>query len=82
MLGLLYVVGTERHGVIVMDGLTDTRTLVDFADVLLVTGTILANGTSYDVLKNVGDKPYYFFGTTCAALAYLNNKNRLCPFSK
>lgn len=76
------VVGTERHGVIVMDGLIDTRTLVDFADVLLVTGTILANGTSYDVLKNVGDKPYYFFGTTCAALAYLNNKNRLCPFSK
>ena len=65
-----------------MDGLSHTKTLVDFADVLLVTGTILANGTYLDVLGEVGDKPYYFFGTTCAALAHLNNMDRLCPFSK
>lgn len=76
------VVGTVRYGVKVMDGLTDTGILVDFADVLLVTGTILANGTYLDVLGAVGDKPYYFFGTTCAALAYLNGMDRLCPFSK
>lgn len=76
------VVGTTRYGVKVMDGLSDTAKLVGFADVLLVTGTILANGTYLDVLGEVGEKPYYFFGTTCAALAYLNNKNRLCPFSK
>ncbi len=76
------VVGTVRYGVKVMDGISDTKTLVDFADVLLVTGTILANGTYLDVLKEVGDKPYYFFGTTCAALAQLNNMNRLCPFSR
>ncbi|NLE90458.1 MAG: hypothetical protein GX602_05970 [Dehalococcoidales bacterium] len=76
------VVGTVRYGVKVMDGLSDTRTLVDFADVLLVTGTILANGTYRDVLGEAGDKPCYFFGTTCAALARLNNMSRLCPFSR
>ncbi len=75
-------VGAVRYGVKVLDGMTDTDKLVEFADVLLITGTILANGTYQEVLRAVGDKPYYFFGTTCAALAYLNNKNRLCPFSK
>ncbi len=76
------VVGTVRYGVKVMDGLNDTKKLVDFADILLVTGTILANGTYLDVLGEVGEKPYYFFGTTCAALAHLNQMNRLCPFSR
>lgn len=76
------VIGKVRYGVKVMDGLTDTRTLINFADVLLVTGTILANGTYQDVLAGVGDKPYYFFGTTCAALAQVNHMNRMCPFSR
>lgn len=76
------VVGTVRYGVKVLDGLNDTKKLVDFADVLLVTGTILANGTYLDVLGEVGDKPYYFFGTTCAGIAHLNHMKRLCPFSR
>jgi len=76
------VVGSIRYGVKVMDGLSDTKVLVDFADVLLITGSILANGTYPDVLAEIGDKPYYFFGTTCAGTAYLNNMNRLCPFSR
>lgn len=77
------VVGTVRYGVMVMDGLTDTKKLVDFADVLLITGTILANGTYAEVLGEVGKKkPFYFFGTTCAALAHLNQMDRLCPYSK
>lgn len=76
------VVGTVRYGVQIMDGLTDTGRLVNFADVLLITGSILANGTYLDVLKEVGEKPYYLFGTTCAALAHLNNINRLCLCSR
>lgn len=75
-------VGDERYGVKVMDGFTDTEKLVDFADVLLVTGTILANGTDESVLMLIKDKPFYFFGTTCAGLAYINDYKRLCPLSK
>ena len=75
-------VGDVRYGVKVMDGLTDTKVLVDFADVLLVTGTILANGTDEGVLMEIQHKPFYFYGTTCAGLAYINNYKRLCPLSK
>lgn len=75
-------VGDERYGVRVLDGFTDTDKLVDFADVLLVTGTILANGTDESVLRAIQHKPFYFFGTTCAGLAYINDYKRLCPLSK
>ncbi|MDD3169666.1 MAG: hypothetical protein PHC91_09450, partial [Eubacteriales bacterium] len=75
-------VGAVRYGVKVLDGLTDTSQLAMFADVLLITGSILANGTTESILNEIGDKPYYFFGTTCAALAQINNIKRLCPLSR
>lgn len=74
-------VGSVRYGVEIWDGLRDTGRLIDFADVLLVTGSILANGTAEDVLAGV-EKPLYFYGTTCAALAHFNQFNRLCPLSQ
>ncbi|MBC3803475.1 hypothetical protein GH808_03375 [Acetobacterium fimetarium] len=75
-------VGSLRHGVKVLDGLTDTKEVVDFADVLLITGSILANGTERSVLDELENKQFYLFGTTCAALAKYNNFSRLCPLSK
>ncbi|NLF80364.1 MAG: hypothetical protein GX572_04135 [Clostridia bacterium] len=74
-------VGSVRYGVEIWDGLRDTGRLIDFADVLLITGSILANGTAEDVLAAV-EKPVYFYGTTCAALAHFNQFNRLCPLSR
>ncbi|PKM76831.1 MAG: hypothetical protein CVU90_10415 [Firmicutes bacterium HGW-Firmicutes-15] len=76
------IIGELRYGVEVWDGLKDTPKLVETSDVLLITGTILANGTFTDVIPEIGNKPYYFFGTTCAALAAINGANRLCPMSK
>lgn len=75
-------VGHERYGVKVMDGFKDTNKLVNFSDVILVTGTVLANGTDESVLREIHRKPFYFFGTTCAGLAYINDYKRLCPLSK
>lgn len=75
-------IGEVRYGVKVMDGMSDTKKLIDFADVLLITGSILSNGTYKNILNEIDDKPYYFFGTTCAALANVNNINRLCPLSR
>jgi hypothetical protein len=75
-------VGDMRYGVKVMDGFTDTKQLVEFADVLLVTGTILANGTDRGVLMKIQEKPFYFFGTTCAGLAHINDYKRICPLSR
>lgn len=76
------IIGELRYGVEVWDGLKDTPRLIETSDVLLVTGTILANGTYSDVIPQIGSKPYYFFGTTCAALAAINGASRLCPMSK
>jgi hypothetical protein len=75
-------VGSLRHGVKVLDGLTDTKELVEFADVLLITGSILANGTDRSVLDELENKQFYLFGTTCAGLAHFNNIQRLCSMSK
>ncbi|MBC3887008.1 hypothetical protein GH810_01590 [Acetobacterium paludosum] len=75
-------VGSLRYGVKVLDGLTDTKEVVEFADVLLITGSILANGTDRSVLDELENKQFYLFGTTCAALANFNHFKRLCPLSR
>ncbi len=74
-------VGTIRYGIKILDGMTDTKQLIDFADVILITGTVLANKTFHDINDIIGDKPFYFFGTTCAALAHFHDVYRLCPLS-
>ncbi len=74
-------VGTTSYGVKILDGMTDTKQLIDFADLLLITGTVLANNTFGGIKDMIGQKPYYFFGTTCAALAHFYNVYRLCPMS-
>ncbi len=75
-------IGQTRYGVVVWDGARDTNKLIDSADVLLITGTILANGTYLPILNSIGNKPYYFYGTTCAAVASINQIPRLCFKSK
>lgn len=75
-------IGQTRYGVEVWDGATDTDRLINSAEVLLITGTVLANGTYQPILNSVGNKPYYFYGTTCAAVASINQIPRLCFKSK
>ncbi len=75
-------IAQNRYGVIVLNGEKDTPYMAEWADVFLVTGTVLANDTGEEVLKTIGDKPVYFFGTTAAAIAELNGHQRLCYYSK
>lgn len=75
-------IGQNRYGVKVLDGAVDTPYLVKWADVFLITGTILANGTGAEVLNLLNNKTVYFYGTTAAALAELNGFKRLCFMSK
>ena len=75
-------IGQVRYGVKVLDGAVDTPYLAGWADVFLVTGTILANGTGRDVLELLKDKTVYFYGTTAAAMAELNGYKRLCFMSR
>ncbi len=75
-------IGQIRYGVEVWDGTKDTGRIVENVDVLLITGTILANGTYESIFMEMGNKPFYFYGTTCAALADINKIPRLCYKSR
>lgn len=74
-------IGSLLHGVEVWDGDKDYSPLVDFADVLLIAGANLVNGKAEKIFKLIGDKPYYFFGTTAAGLTKVNELPWLCPMS-
>ena len=74
------VVGTERYGVMIEDGIKDYDDAVAWADLLLVTGSTICNGSIVNFLDL--DKEVYFFGTTIAGSAGILGANRMCFFGK
>ncbi|MBW1997678.1 MAG: hypothetical protein JRJ29_06905 [Deltaproteobacteria bacterium] len=70
-------IGTVKFGVLV-EGPDSTADAVAWADLLLVTGTTLVNGTIQDFLHI---KPLLFYGTTIAGAAYLMDWDRFCAKS-
>lgn len=75
-------IGQVRYGVKVWNGMTDNPRLIDESDVILMTGSVMANGTGTELLELIGGNPFYLFGTTAAALAWINNWPRLCFCSR
>jgi hypothetical protein len=69
-------IGTEKNGVLIEDGEKAREEVLNWADVILATGSMAVNGTILDYL-DLG-KPVYFFGTTVAGVAYLQKLDRLC----
>jgi len=65
---------TRKFGALV-EGPGATEGVVVWADLLLVTGTTLVNGT---IGQFLGHKPVLFYGTTIAGAAYLMNWDRFC----
>jgi uncharacterized protein (DUF4213/DUF364 family) len=74
-------IGKVKFGVLIRDGRTDLETIVDRADVLLVTGTTLGNATIDGILdmSKASGKPCIFYGVTIAAAADLLGLERMCP---
>jgi uncharacterized membrane protein YgdD (TMEM256/DUF423 family) len=68
-------IGVQKFGVII-EHADNTEDAVDWADLLLVTGTTLANGTVTPLLNK---KPVIFYGTTVAGAAHLMGWERFCP---
>ncbi|MFA9393626.1 MAG: Rossmann-like domain-containing protein [Halodesulfovibrio sp.] len=71
-------IGQVKRGVMV-EGKESTNEAIAWADLLLVTGTTLANN-SIDLFLT--DKPVIFYGTTIAGAAPYMNWERFCPMSK
>lgn len=70
-------IGAYRHGVCIEGG-SATSSIIDWADLLLVTGTTLANDS---IGLFLGVKPVLFYGTTIAGAARLMDWERYCPCS-
>ena len=70
-------IGKRFFGVTVQDP-EETERLVDQADLLLVTGTTLVNGTIVNFLNR--EKPVIFYGITISAAAKILGLRRFCPF--
>lgn len=68
-------VGQSRLGVLV-EGVEKTQEVIDWSDVVLVTGTVLANDTVDGVIST---KPTIFYGVTIAGAAALLGYDRYCP---
>jgi hypothetical protein len=72
-------IGQVKRGVLVEGG-DATQAAVDWADMLLVTGTTLANDTIGHFLDR--GKPVLFYGTTISGGAALMGWDRFCPRSR
>lgn len=69
-------VGQERCGIIIEHGVDDMADAIEWADVILCTGSTVCNGTLVDYLDT--GKTTYFFGTSLAGTAVLLDLPRLC----
>ena len=70
-------IGQTRHGALIEGG-DATDDVLAWADLLLVTGTTLANGT---IDMFLGRAPIIFYGTTIAGAASIMGWDRFCPCS-
>jgi uncharacterized protein (DUF4213/DUF364 family) len=70
-------IGTLKFQVAI-EGPENTEEAIKWADLLLVTGTTLVNGTFGSF---IGRKPLVFYGTSVAGAAHLMNWDRFCAKS-
>lgn len=77
-------VGQMRRGVLV-EGPEKSAEAIEWAQLLMVTGTTLANASIDDFIdmegRGVTGAPVLFYGTTIAAACDLMGWNRFCPMS-
>jgi len=72
-------IGKEKFGILVENGLCDIGEVEKWADLFLVTGSTLCNGSIVNFLPL--SKPVVYFGTTIAGTASLLGLKRFCPQS-
>ena len=70
-------VGTSQFATLVEDGETAQEEVLAWAQLIIATGSTVANGSIADLLA--AERPVIFYGTTVAGAAYLMNWRRFCP---
>ena len=77
-------IGRKRSGILVWDGATDLARLVNWSEVLLVTGSSVVNGTMDGILERAerAGRTVVFFGNTISGVAAMAGLERICPFGQ
>ena len=70
-------IGKDKFGIVIENGICDMEEVEAWADLFLVTGSTLCNGSIIDFLDL--KKPVVYFGTTVAGAASLLGLSRFCP---
>ena len=73
-------IGKKKYDLLIEDGRTNMKEVIEWAEILLITGSTVTNGTIVNFL-NI-QKPVLFYGTTIAGVAYVKGLNRICFCSK
>jgi uncharacterized protein (DUF4213/DUF364 family) len=74
-------IGRRKFGLTILDGSKDTKKILRWCDLALVTGTTAVNETMEPILKLTSGKEVMFYGVTVAGIAELLGLNRFCPCS-
>jgi len=74
-------IGKIKYGVLIEDGHSLTKDIIDWADVILATGSSIVNATINEILSYGRGKNVIFYGVTIAGPAYLLNLDRWCSQS-
>ncbi len=70
----------EKYNVLIEDAENKTEEVMRWCDLLLITGSTIANGSIVNFLEV--DKPTIYYGTTIAGAAEILGLNRFCECSK
>ncbi|MGB4505318.1 MAG: DUF364 domain-containing protein [Syntrophaceticus sp.] len=73
-------IGKIKNGVLIEDGVKNKDDVIQWADLLLVTGSTVVNGTIEDYYGL--EKPVLFYGNTIAGVAVLMGLERICFYGK
>jgi hypothetical protein len=72
-------IGKFKFGVKIEDAQTKTEDVLEWSELILATGSTIANAT---ITNYLCDKPVIFYGTTIAGAATLMNLNHFCALGK
>ena len=72
----------EKYGVPVLDGNKFYKKIIGWADIVLATGTVFANGTIEKIARVRPIEEIIFYGVTVSAIAELLKLKRVCFYPK
>ena len=74
-------IGTHKFGILIEDSEKMIDDMINWADLILCTGSTVVNGSLVEILNmvNGAGKEILFFGTSIAGTAAIMNLKRFCP---